>query len=157
MYQYTTEQFLPVSISKAWDFFSSPKNLSLITPPEMHFKILTRLEDYTIFEGMHIDYIVKPVLGIPFRWKTEIGKTLPFNYFVDKQLSGPYSSWEHQHTFIEKNGGVLMKDEISYKMPLGYMGIIAHKLFVRRKIERIFNYRRNMLNKIFSENGISNN
>ena len=74
MHQFKAEQFLPIDKSKAWDFFSSPKNLSLITPPEMDFKILSKLNGEEIFEGMKIDYTVKPLLGIAVRWQTEICK-----------------------------------------------------------------------------------
>ena len=71
-YYYKAEQFLPTDIQTAWDFFSSAKNLAVITPPELDFKILTDLGDKGIYEGMIIDYTVKPVLGIPLHWKTEI-------------------------------------------------------------------------------------
>ena len=150
MHKYITEQFLPISIGEAWDFFSSPKNLALITPPELDFKILSKVEKTGIFEGQQINYTVKPLFGIPLKWKTEIGKTSMHRFFTDKQLKGPYKVWEHTHTFAVQDNGVLMKDEILYKLPLGFIGKLMNKLFVRKKIENIFEYRRKTLNKIFA-------
>ena len=149
MHKYSTEQFLPISIGEAWDFFSSPKNLSLITPPELDFKILSKVEKTGIFEGQQIDYTVKPLFGIPLKWKTEIGKTSLHSFFTDKQLKGPYKVWEHTHTFAAQENGVLMKDEIVYELPLGFVGKLMNKLFVQKKIENIFDYRRKTLNKLF--------
>ncbi len=149
MYNLTTEQFLKIPIAEAWNFFSSPKNLALITPPEMGFKIISGTTDEPIFEGMQINYIVKPLLGIPLKWKTEIGKTEVNKLFTDKQLKGPYKLWYHRHTFIEQNNGVLMRDEVSYQLPLGIIGKLAHRLFVRKKIESIFEFRRKVLDKMF--------
>ncbi len=149
IYQYTAEQFLPISISKAWDFFSSPKNLSKITPPEMDFKILTQLEDKEIYEGMLIDYTVKPMLGIPMYWQTKIINVTPLEVFADTQLKGPYKLWHHTHTFVEKDGGVLMKDVVQYELPLGPLGDWVHSLFVRKKIDSIFAYRKQVLKKLF--------
>ena len=148
MYQYKTEHWLPISNTEAWKFFSSPQNLAVITPPEMDFKILSDIGN-EIYEGMIIDYKVKPLLGIAMNWKTEICKVEQGKYFTDKQLKGPYKVWEHTHSFIESNGGVLMKDEINYQLPFSFIGNIAHWLFVRKKIENIFNFRKNTLNKIF--------
>ena len=149
MFQYKTEQFLPICMDEAWSFFSSPKNLSTITPDELDFKILTVLNDEEIYEGMKIDYIVKPLFKIPVHWQTEIIKVKKGMFFLDKQLKGPYKVWEHSHTFRSINGGVLMHDEINYELPFGILGNIAHNLLIRKKIENIFMYRKKNLEKIF--------
>lgn len=156
MYQYKTEQILPISLKDAWDFFSSPKNLSTITPPELDFNVLTKFQEGGIREGMIIDYTVKPLLGIPVHWQTEIGTVIPEKHFSDKQLKGPYKVWVHKHTFIKVNDGVLIQDEVNYQLPLGVLGRVVHALVVRKKIEDIFDYRKQILNKIFPEN-VSNN
>lgn len=149
IYQYTAEQFLPISIRKAWDFFSSPKNLSVITPPEMDFKILTQLDDKEIYDGMLIDYTVKPLLGVPMHWQTKIINVKPLEVFADTQLKGPYKLWHHTHTFVEKDGGVLMKDVVRYELPFGLLGDWVHSLIVRKKIASIFAYRKQVLEKLF--------
>lgn len=156
IFQYKTEQFLPIGIEAAWQFFSSPKNLVIITPPELDFKIVTNLNDEEIYEGMKIDYIVKPLLKIPLRWQTEIIKVNRSRYFTDRQVKGPYKIWEHTHTFKSVNGGVLMHDIIKYKLPLGFIGNIAHTLVVKKKIENIFTYRKNILEKIFKNEHLLN-
>ena len=133
----------------AWDFFSSAKNLALITPPELDFKILTDLNGEEIYEGMLINYTVKPLLGIPLRWETEICKVQKPFFFTDRQLKGPYKLWEHTHSYIPMNGGVMMKDEVKYQLPLGFLGDIAHAVIVRKKVENIFTFRRDVLKSIF--------
>lgn len=152
-YYYRTEQFLPIDINKAWDFFSSAKNLALITPPELDFKILTSLDEKAVYEGMLIEYRVKPLFHISMYWQTEICKVAYPSYFTDRQLKGPYKLWEHTHTFISKVEGVLMKDEVKYELPFGFIGKLMHSLIVRKKIEDIFIYRKNVLNEIFTNYG----
>lgn len=149
IYNLKTEHFIPVSIEEAWDFFSSAKNLARITPPEMDFKILSKLDDREIYEGMLIDYIVKPVFGIPLKWQTEIFKVNKPHSFTDKQLKGPYKIWEHTHSFISRENGTLMIDEIKYQIPFGIIGQLAHSIFLREKVKEIFRYREQALNKIF--------
>jgi ligand-binding SRPBCC domain-containing protein len=146
--QYNTEQLLPVVIEEAWNFFSTPKNLVLITPPDLDFRILTKLDDGEIYPGMTINYMVRPLFGIPVRWQTEICEVnKPFS-FTDRQVSGPYKTWIHRHEFIEKDNGVLMKDEVRYELPLGLVGNIG-KWLVQNRVEKIFAYRRQILQRIF--------
>ena len=151
-YTLSTEQFLPVKIDIAWDFFSSAKNLSRITPPEMQFKIISELKDDGIYEGMVIDYTVHPLFGIPLKWKTVITQVKKPFQFADKQEKGPYKKWVHVHTFLEKENGTLMKDEITYCLPFGILGRIAHFLFVRKKLEHIFEFRKKTLENLFPGN-----
>lgn len=151
-YLYRTEQFLPTDINRAWDFFSTAKNLALITPANLDFNILTDLDGEEIHEGMVIDYTVKPLFGIRVNWKTEICDVQKPLYFTDRQLKGPYKTWVHTHTFIKKAGGVIMKDEIKYQLPFGFIGTITHSLLVKKRIEKIFEFRRAVLHKIFVTN-----
>lgn len=149
IYTFKSEQFLKTDIDTAWDFFSSAKNLARITPPEMAFKIHTQLDEKEVYEGMIIDYTVKPLLGIPLRWQTEICRVNKPHMFMDRQLKGPYTLWEHTHIFIEKDNGVLIQDEVKYQLPLGIFGVIAHSFFVKEKIKKIFKFREKTLNELF--------
>jgi ligand-binding SRPBCC domain-containing protein len=146
---FTTQQYLPIGIQQAWDFFSSPKNLSLITPPELDFKILSQLDDTAIYEGMKISYTVKPILGIPVFWQTEITEVQHLKKFTDCQLKGPFKVWEHTHTFEVKVNGVLMSDSVNYEVPFSYLGKIIERLIIRNKIKAIFEFRKIVLEKLF--------
>ena len=156
IFYYRDEQFLKTDINAAWNFFSSAKNLAVITPPELDFKILTDLDGQEIYEGMLIEYKVRPLFGIPVYWKTEIASVNKPEIFMDRQLKGPYKIWEHTHTFIQKENGVLMKDEVKYQLPLGIIGRITNALIVGKKIRHIFTFRKEILNKIFNQNGHHN-
>jgi len=149
IFTFNSEHFMPLGIDQAWDFFSSAGNLARITPPEMNFIILTNLDNKEVYEGMLIDYTVKPLFGIPLRWQTEIYKVNKPESFSDRQLKGPYRIWEHTHTFIQKENGVLMKDEVRYQLPFGIIGRLAHAIFIKKKIKSIFSFREKALNKIF--------
>lgn len=150
MYRFEAEQWLPIDIQQAWSFFSSPMNLSRITPPHLDFRILTPLEGKEIFNGMLIDYKVRPLLGIPVHWQTEICRVEKPFIFADRQVKGPYKVWEHTHTFREQDGGVLMTDRVDYEIPMGILGKMMNSLVVRREIEKIFEFRKHTLEKIFS-------
>lgn len=142
------KQFLPIDIKLAWEFFSSPKNLSKITPSYMDFQITSELPE-EMYEGMIITYTVKPVAGIPINWVTEISHIRKPYFFIDTQLSGPYKLWHHQHLFKEVKNGIEMEDLVHYKLPFGILGNMANFLFVKKQLEGIFNYRQKILSEIF--------
>ncbi len=137
-------QDLPISMDEAWAFFSSPRNLDEITPDELGFRIETLHSD-TMHEGQIITYKVKVAPGIWVPWVTEIKAVEPGVAFVDEQRFGPYRFWHHRHYFEPTEGGVRMTDLVHYALPMGLLGGIAHALFVRKKLERIFGYRREVL------------
>ena len=149
-YQLYKEQQLNCGIETAWQFFSSPHNLSKITPADMGFTVTSDLSDEPIYEGMEIDYIVSPLLKIPMKWKTIITKVEFQKNFTDVQAKGPYKYWSHFHELEANDNGVLVKDTVTYEMPFGFLGTIAHKLFVKKKLESIFNYRYQVLEKKFN-------
>ena len=150
LYQIKTKQRLPISIEKAWDFLSHPKNLAEITPSYMNFRILSGA-DKKIFPGQIIQYEVSPLLGLNLNWVTEITHVVDKQYFVDEQRFGPYSLWHHKHFIKEIDGGIEMVDVVDYKLPFGILGQIAHPLFVKNKLKQIFKFRENKLNELFGK------
>jgi ligand-binding SRPBCC domain-containing protein len=135
----TREQWLPVPIQKVFAFFADAANLEAITPPFLHFRILTPLPLATKAHSL-IDYTLR-WRYLPIRWQTEIREWEPPVRFVDVQLRGPYRLWEHTHWFDEANGGTRARDQVRYSLPAGPIGGIAHALFVRADLEKIFDYR----------------
>jgi ligand-binding SRPBCC domain-containing protein len=148
MYQLKSTQFIPASLETCWDYFSSPNNLKEITPKNMGFIIKTDLPG-KMYEGMMIEYIVTPMLGIPLNWITEIKAVREGVFFIDEQRKGPYKIWHHEHHFKAVDGGVEMTDIVSYEVPFGILGRLAHPFIVRPKLEQIFNYRTKKINEIF--------
>jgi len=148
-YRLHRKQELEISIEEAWDFFSSPKNLKKITPTYLGFEV-TSDNPEKMYPGMIITYIVKPLLGIPLKWMTEITQVRENEFFIDEQRVGPYKLWHHQHLFSKSpSGGVIMEDIIHYILPLGILGRIAHGLFVRKQLEGIFTYRKEVTDELW--------
>lgn len=148
LFKLESKQFLPITLEEAWDFFSSPDNLKKITPDHMGF-FITSENQGKMYPGMLITYIVTPLLGIKMRWCTEITQVEEKKYFIDEQRFGPYKMWHHQHHFKEVAGGVEMTDIVHYGIPLGILGQLANKLFVRNQLEEIFEYRAQAVKKIW--------
>jgi len=149
VYSLKTVQKIPVSLDKAWDFFSNPANLQTITPPKMGFKVISKHHGDKMYAGQIIEYKVSPVLNIPLYWMTEITQVKDKEYFIDEQRFGPYDLWHHQHHFKEVNGLVEMTDIVHYKLPFWFLGDIAHELFVKKQLNDIFNYRTKKVDELF--------
>lgn len=144
-------QFLPISLADAWDFFSDPRNLCLITPPDLGFAITSPVPERT-YPGLIVTYTVTPFLGMAVRWVTEITHCEAPVFFVDEQRFGPYRFWHHQHHFRQVPEGVEMVDTIHYRLPFGPLGAVAAP-FVAGRLWRIFDFRREALDSRFSRGG----
>lgn len=151
VHQLYRQQQLNCNIQTAWNFFSSAKNLSEITPNDMNFIVRTELNDEEIYEGMLIDYFVSPLFGLKLKWQTEITQVSSQKSFTDFQKKGPFKLWNHFHEFIPNDRGVMMKDTVTYELPFGILGQAAHRILVKSKLENIFDYRFQVLDKMFNQ------
>ena len=149
-YHLKFHQNLPLSLNEAWDFFSSPLNLAKITPSDMAFKVTSDLNlEEKMYPGMIITYKVSPITGINLNWMTEITQVVPEKYFIDEQRFGPFKFWHHQHHFKAISNGVEMTDVLTYGLPLGFIGDLAHDLFVGNRLKEIFTYREKKTIELF--------
>lgn len=147
MYTLVREQRFPRTRAELFPFFADAANLAEITPPSLHFRIRTPMP-IEMRPGTLLDYTIR-LFGIPVRWRTRIETFDPPARFTDEQLRGPYRRWHHTHEFIEVEGGTLMRDTVEYALPLGPLGRLAHALLVKSSLRRIFDYRRDVLQRRF--------
>jgi ligand-binding SRPBCC domain-containing protein len=145
----TRHQHLNISITEAWDFFSTPVNLAEITPPWLDFRIVSEVPD-KMHAGLILQYNVHPFLNVPISWVTEITHCNAPYFFVDEQRSGPYRLWHHQHHFKETADGVLMTDIVHYILPFEPFSSMLAGGLVRRKLSEIFSYRHAALDSKFN-------
>jgi len=143
---FETGQVVAAGIEEAFAFFSNAANLDAITPPSLDFTILTPLP-IDMREGTLIEYRLR-LLGMPIHWLTRIDEWTPGRSFTDTQLRGPYALWVHHHSFAPHSGGTLIRDRVDYALPLPHLTAPVHALFVRPTIERIFAYRRGIIERV---------
>lgn len=141
IYQLERKQIVSLGLPECWRFFSDPRNLRKITPPEMNFRIKRELPP-EVYPGLMIEYTVSPLLGIPLTWLTEIVHVEAPHRFVDEQRVGPYRIWHHEHFFRAlPEGGTEVHDLVTYVPPFGPLGAVLNWLLIRPQLERIFDYR----------------
>ena len=135
------EQRVEIPIADAFAFYGDAHNLERITPPLLRFEVTTP-RPIEMGVGTLIDYRLR-LHGVPVRWRTRIEGWEPPKRFVDAQIKGPYSLWEHTHTFEEDGpGATIIRDRVRYSIPFGPLGELADRLLVRRDLKQIFDYRR---------------
>lgn len=145
-YYLEREQWVRAPLEKVFNFFSRPENLQKLTPPWLDFRIVDAPVE--LAAGALIRYRLRWHF-LPIHWSTEIADWSPPHQFVDRALSGPYALWNHEHSFESHQGGTTMLDRVTYALPLGPCGSLAHRLWVKRDIARIFDYRADKMRELF--------
>jgi len=149
VYRLHREQRVPYALEEVFAFFAQPENLQRITPPSLGFRILTP-SPISMKEGRLIDYTLR-VMGVSLHWRTLITTYDPPHRFVDEQINGPYRFWHHTHTFRAVDEGTIIGDDVRYALPFGPLGRLIHSVYVRRDLERIFDYRAEVIAQVFPE------
>ncbi|MGO8837113.1 MAG: SRPBCC family protein [Limisphaerales bacterium] len=146
VHEFQSELWLPLPPEELFPFFADAANLDALTPPWLHFRIVTPAP-IVMREGALIDYRLR-VRGLPLRWRTRINVWQPPHRFVDEQIRGPYRQWIHEHTFEPRDGGTLARDHVRYAVPLDFL---VHRRLVRPDVEKIFAFRARELHGRFSK------
>jgi len=142
-------QLIRAPLDEVFAFFAEPRNLALLTPERMRFKI-REIDEGPMRAGYRIAYTIH-IMGIPIRWVTRITEYQSGRGFADVQEKGPYARWRHEHSFEEAPGGTLMRDRVQYRLPFGILGEVARRLFVARQLREIFDYRAHRIAERFKE------
>lgn len=149
IYSLAREQKVRAPLRHVWKYFSNPQNLQHITPPEIGFRVTTPDLPVEIYPGLFIEYKVSPLLGIALTWVTEITHVETNVMFADEQRIGPYRIWSHKHFFKRDGQGTLMTDRVDYALPpVPFHGLI-NALVVAPKLEQIFAFRKQAVERIF--------
>lgn len=136
----TRTQVVARPLEEVFAFFSDASNLEALTPPFLRFRILTP----TPIE-MRIDARIEyrlTLFGVPTKWRTRITDWQPGVRFVDEQETGPYTLWRHTHEFEAQGQSTIIRDRVEYIEPFGPLGQLAHVIFVKRTLDRVFDFRR---------------
>ena len=152
-FEINIKQHINKPLEVVFEFFSKPENLEMITPESLSFNMLTPTP-VKMEKGSLIDFTIR-LFGIPIHWRTLISDYEPPFRFVDQQIKGPYTFWHHTHTFKLVEGGVEIIDEVKYSLPLGWLGTLAHAIWVRKDLEKIFEHRKNVIQNYFEIINIS--
>jgi ligand-binding SRPBCC domain-containing protein len=142
-HRFQQDQWLPISLEQAWDYFSNPANLAELTPPSMGMDLLSAPEDLHV--GQILRHRVRALPGIFMTWVSEITAIDPGRGFVDEQRRGPFAFWRHQHVLEPENGGVRVRDVIDYSPGFWVFGDLANWIYVRGHLQRTFDFRRRVL------------
>ena len=139
------EQLVAAPVAEVFAFFAEARNLERITPPWLGFSVLTP-GPIPMAVGTTIAYRLR-LHGVGLRWTSRIEEWERDQTFVDRQVRGPYRLWEHRHEFVGVDGSTVVRDRVRYRLPLGVAGALAHAAFVRRDLERIFDFRRDAVRR----------
>lgn len=144
-YVLNAECVLPLGVEEIFPFFADAYQLEAITPPWLNFQVLTP-RPIEMHAGQLIDYKLR-IRGVPIKWKTKISAWEPNERFIDEALRSPYKFWHHEHLFEPFEDGTRVIDIVHYGVP---GGDLIHSLFVRREVQKIFEYRQQVLKSRFS-------
>ena len=139
------ETLVQAPLEATFAFFADASNLQRLTPPWLQFEMRTPTP-VEMREGLEIEYRIR-LYGVPMRWRSRIDVWEPRHRFVDRQITGPYLWWRHEHRFAPAGDATRVVDDVEYVPRAAW---IAGR-FVRRDLERIFTYRQNTLREIFRD------
>jgi len=139
MYHFEKSVLIDCSVEKAFLFHTDTNNLKKISPSSVTVDI--RKIELPMKIDSEVELVITQFGIFKSRWKVKIAKYITNEVVGDLMLKGPFKSWYHEHRFKEEHGKIIMTDYIDYELPLGLLGNIANRLFVKKIITNMFEFR----------------
>lgn len=137
-YRLEKSVFFPNRVEEVFTFHTCMEDLCRLVPGDLHLKILNAPRYVKLGDTVQLRF---SLFCLPVFWKARIIEYKQNVSFADEMIYGPFSLWRHEHFFEARDGGTVMTDRISYKLPLGILGAIARHLYVQSELDRIFSTR----------------
>ena len=129
-----------------YTFHRSRGALERLTPPWERIRLVSGGDSLRVGSRVVLETYLGP---IPLRWVAEHTENEPGRLFADRQVRGPFTRWYHRHLFMDDgSGGAILRDEVDYDPPLGWVGRQIFEGYLREKLTRLFDYRHAITRKI---------
>jgi ligand-binding SRPBCC domain-containing protein len=154
---FQAEQHIPYPLETVFAFFADPANLPRLMPawqaariehatyipPPPPPKPFPGADAILAGSGTRMRLTIRPVPLSPIRlpWDALIEDFRWLQGFCDTQERGPFKYWRHCHNLTAVPGGTHLRDAVEYELPLGPLGLIANKLFIRHQLASTFRFR----------------
>ena len=140
---FVKESMIGAAPERVFAFHELPDALERLTPPWERARIVERAESLEVGSRAVVEMRMAGLL--PVRWVAEHTAYDPPRMFEDVQVSGPFKRWRHRHIVRPNRDGVvsnaLLRDEIEYEAPFGWLGRLLSPWLVERRLRRLFDYR----------------
>jgi ligand-binding SRPBCC domain-containing protein len=153
MARFVKESRIAASPERVFAFHESPGALERLTPPWERVKVVSGGE--SLRPGTRV--LLRTQVGpVSIDWIAEQTEYEPGSLFADRQIRGPFRSWYHRHIMLDDgHGGTILRDDIEYEPPFGAIGRFLGSRWIRRKLERLFEYRHEETRRIVESNAFS--
>jgi len=143
---FVKETRIAASPEAVFQFHERPDALPLLIPPWE--KVTVEVPPTSLAKGTQV-ILVNRMGPLKLRWVAEHTAYDPPRMFMDVQKSGPFHKWEHKHLVLPDGAnGAILRDEVTYELPMGILGRIFGGWFARSKIEKMFDYRHSVTKRV---------
>lgn len=137
--RFAKESVIRASPERVFAFHEQPDVLALLMPPWESGRVI---QTASIADVGAQAIIETKILGpITVQWAARHTRYEPPRLFEDVQEKGPFRSWRHRHIIERHPDGAILRDEIDYEPPLGFLGRAMAPLLVQKRLAKLFDYR----------------
>jgi len=135
-FQHDTSINAPKSV--VWEWHAREGAFDRLAPPWEKMESISSPPDLSPGGRRVIKMKVGP---LKMKWIAEHTDLIEGELFADRMIRGPFKRWEHTHRLKEENGTTIVRDEVSYDVPFGFLGRLFGSRYVRTMVTRMFTSR----------------
>lgn len=128
-------------VDEVFAFHLDTRNAARIAPPEA--RILGVEGTFPLTRDAVVTMRMRPGPLAPAQtWRVRVAVLDPPRLLVDVAEEGPFPEWRHEHRFTPLGpSSTLLTDHVTYRLPLGLLGVAGDRVLVRHLLARNFRIR----------------
>lgn len=137
--QFARQSVIRASPERVFEFHEQPEALALLTPDWENARVIQAARISDVGSQAIVDVSLFGLFTM--RWVAQHTAYDPPHFFEDIQIKGPFKSWRHRHLIKDDPAGSLLRDEIDYEPPVGFLGRFMAPLLIEPRLQKLFDYR----------------
>lgn len=137
--QFARQSVIRASPERVFEFHEQPEALALLTPDWENARVIQAARISDVGSQAIVDVSLFGLFTM--RWVAQHTAYDPPHFFEDIQIKGPFKSWRHRHLIKDDPAGSLLRDEIDYEPPVGFLGRFMAPLLIEPRLRKLFDYR----------------
>ena len=146
MPHYTATLIVDCPVADLFAFFSKPRNLVQLAPPDLHLELLKAPEIMQI--GARLVWKGRR-WGIAQQIIQEVATFDHEKLITLEQKQGPFARWLHAHHFQGTDTSTTIVERIDFEPPGGMLGFLVTANTIRKDLDKLTAYRERRLREIF--------
>ena len=137
--RFVWESLIRSTPEEVFGFHTQPNALTKLMPPWEEARVIQQADLSDVGSRTIVEIKLAGLFTIT--WIAQHTIYEPPRVFEDIQVKGPFRRWRHRHVVTPHPQAAVLRDEIEYDPPFGFLGRLVAPVWIQQRLKKLFAFR----------------